>query len=117
MKENTQISETELAQRDCKSCESGEGGLAPTMIKTLMNQLPGEWKLKDNRELEKSFKFPDFKTALDFTNRVGALAEEQGHHPDVFLTYGEVKLQLSTHEAKGVTENDFILAAKINNLT
>jgi len=86
------------------------------MVKTLMNQLPGEWKLKDNHQLEKSFKFPDFLAALAFTNQVGALAEKQGHHPDIFLTYGEVKLQLSTHHSNTLTENDFILAAKINEL-
>ena len=82
------------------------------MIKTLMHQFPGEWKLKDNHQLEKSFEFPDFRSALAFTNELGALAEEQGHHPDIFLTYGEVKLQLTTHHAKGLTENDFILAAQ-----
>lgn len=116
MKDKLQTAGVELSERHCKSCETGEGHLEPTMIKTLMNQLPGEWKLKDNHELEKSFKFPDFRSALAFTNQVGALAEEEGHHPDIFLAYGEVKLRLSTHSAKGLTENDFILAAKINEL-
>jgi len=83
------------------------------MIKTLLKQLPGEWKVAGNRQLEKRFKFPDFRAALAFTNQVGAIAEEQGHHPDIFLTYGEVRLRISTHSAKGLTENDFILAAKI----
>jgi len=105
-----------LASRSCKPCESGEGRLKPQMIKTLMDELPGYWKLKDDQLLEKSFEFPDFKQALDFTNSIGRIAEEQGHHPDIFLTYGEVRVQLSTHSAGGLTENDFILAAKINEL-
>ena len=105
-----------LANRSCKACESGEGRLKPDMIKTLMKELPGDWKLKDNKQIERSFEFPDFQKALDFTNSIGRLAEEQGHHPDIFLTYGEVRIQLSTHSAGGLTENDFILAAKINEL-
>ncbi len=113
MKDKTK---TPLADRECKLCEDGEGRLKAPMIKTLMKQLPGKWKLKGGRQLEKSFKFPDFKKALNFTNRVGEIAEEQGHHPDIFLTYGEVRLQLATHSAKGLTENDFIVAAKVNRL-
>ena len=105
-----------LANRDCEPCESGGGRLKTPMIKALMKQLPGKWKLQGSRQLEKTFKFPDFKKALKFTNRVGKIAEEQGHHPDVFLAYGEVRIQLSTHSAKGLTENDFILAAKVNEL-
>jgi 4a-hydroxytetrahydrobiopterin dehydratase len=103
-----------LANRDCKLCADGSGRLKTPMIKALLKELPGKWKLKGGWQLEKSFKFPDFKKALKFTNRVGKIAEEQGHHPDVFLAYGEVRIQLSTHSAGGLTENDFILAAKIN---
>jgi 4a-hydroxytetrahydrobiopterin dehydratase len=104
-----------LANRECKSCEDGNGRLKAPVVKALMKQLSGKWRLKGG-QLEKSFKFPDFKKALNYTNRIGKVAEEQGHHPDVFLAYGEVRLQLSTHSAKGLTENDFILAAKINQL-
>jgi 4a-hydroxytetrahydrobiopterin dehydratase len=105
-----------LANRNCEPCESGGGRLKTPMIKALIKQLRGKWKLKGGRQLEKSFKFPDFKKALKFTNRVGKIAEEQGHHPDVFLAYGEVRIQLSTHSAGGLTENDFILAAKVDGL-
>lgn len=116
MKNTTTTSvETDLARRSCQACESGEGRLNSAMVKTLLKQLPGDWKLKSN-QLEKSFKFPDFKEALAFTDKIGALAEDQGHHPDVFLSYGEVRLQITTHHAKGLTENDFILAAKINEI-
>ena len=105
-----------LANLDCKPCETGGGRLKTPVIKALMKQLPGKWKLKGKQQLERSFKFPDFKQALKFTNVVGRIAEKQGHHPDVFLSYGEVRIQLSTHSAGGLTENDFILAAKINGL-
>jgi len=115
---NTTIAsaEPDLAKRNCKSCETEAGRLNPAMIRTLMKQLAGGWKLKGRQQLERHFEFPDFKKALAFTNRVGRIAEQQEHHPDVFLAYGEVRLQLSTHHAKGLTENDFILAAKINKL-
>lgn len=104
---------TGRAGRACQACEGGAGRLGMPQIKTLMKQLPGGWKLTASRQLERRFKFPDFQAALAFTNRVGQIAEEQGHHPDIFLTWGEVRLRISTHSAKGLTENDFILAAKI----
>lgn len=104
-----------LAQRQCIPCGEEGGRLKGPAIKNLLKQLPGKWELKGQR-LEKTFKFPDFKKALKFTNRVGEIAEAQGHHPDIFLTWGEVRLQISTHSAKGLTENDFILAAKVSKL-
>jgi 4a-hydroxytetrahydrobiopterin dehydratase len=117
MKDITKVStEKDLASRECKPCEDGQGRLKGPMIKTLLKQLPGKWRLKGAQQLEKSFKFPDFKKALAFTNQVGDIAEAQGHHPDVFLSYGEVRIQLSTHSVGGLTENDFILAAKVNEL-
>ena len=117
MKDTIEISNgAELARRECKPCESGKGRLQRPAINELLKQLHGKWKLKDGKELERTFKFPDFKQALDFTNQVGEIAESQDHHPDVYLSYGEVRLRLSTHQAKGLTENDFILAAKINGL-
>jgi len=117
MKDKKKVSTiTALANPGRNIGGDGGGRLKAPMIKLLMKQLPGKWKLKSGRQLEKSFKFPDFKKALKFTNRVGAIAEAQGHHPDVFLAYGEVRIQLSTHSARGLTENDFILAAKINRL-
>lgn len=97
-------------------CDPSEGRLQQPEIKKLLSQLRGKWKLKDGKQLERTFKFEDFKQALDFTNQVGELAEAQEHHPDILLMYGEVRLQLSTHSAKGLTKNDFILAAKINEL-
>jgi 4a-hydroxytetrahydrobiopterin dehydratase len=70
----------------------------------------------DGHHLEREFRFDDFRQALDFVNEVGELAEEQGHHPDIYLSYGKAKVQLWTHKIKGLHENDFILAAKIDAL-
>ena len=70
----------------------------------------------DHHHLERSFTFPDFQTALDFVNRVGGLAEEQGHHPDLYLAWGRVGIKIWTHKIDGLTESDFILAAKIDRI-
>jgi len=72
-----------------------------------------DWRVRDDR-LSKTFMFPDFLTALDFVNRVGAIAEEQGHHPDIHLTWGRVDVETWTHDAGGMTESDFALAEKID---
>ena len=81
----------------------------------LMGQLCDEWTITDGR-LEREFKFKNFRLALEMTNRIGKLAEEQGHHPDIFLAWGKVKVTLFTHKVGGLTEGDFILAAKIDRL-
>jgi 4a-hydroxytetrahydrobiopterin dehydratase len=83
-------------------------------LQRFKKQLEGHWKLTKRAQLEKTFKFPDFLGALAFVNSVGKIAEKQGHHPDIFLTYGEVQIRLSTHRVKALTESDFILAEKIN---
>jgi 4a-hydroxytetrahydrobiopterin dehydratase len=74
----------------------------------------GDWKMPGDRRLSKTFLFPDFRTALDFVNRAGAIAEGEGHHPDLHLAWGRVDVTTSTHDAGGLTENDFILAARID---
>jgi 4a-hydroxytetrahydrobiopterin dehydratase len=78
--------------------------------------LEGDWQVLDEQRLERQFRFPEFSHALEFTKQVRELAEEQGHHPDIYLTYGEVRIQIWTHKAGGLTESDFILAAKISEL-
>ncbi len=78
-------------------------------------QLP-EWKVVNEHHLERIFTFPDFKRALIFTNKVGGLAEEQGHHPDILLAWGKVAITIWTHKIDGLTESDFVLAAKIDRL-
>jgi len=85
-------------------------------LKTLQNQLGNDWKVIDEHHLEKEWKFDDFQTALDFTNRIGSLAEEQGHHPDIYLAWGKVGIKMWTHKIGGLTDSDFILAAKIDSI-
>jgi 4a-hydroxytetrahydrobiopterin dehydratase len=78
-------------------------------------QVP-EWKVIDEHQITRSFEFPDFVQALALVNRVGAVAEEQGHHPDILLGWGKAEITLWTHEVDGLTESDFIMAAKIDQL-
>lgn len=104
-----------LADRQCIPCRGGVPPLAGEPLAELSRQLP-EWMVVNGHHIERTWKFPDFKTALAFVNRIGALAEEQGHHPDVFLTWGEVRVTLFTHKINGLSESDFILAAKIDRL-
>ena len=82
-------------------------------VASLHKQIP-DWKVVGGQQLSKSFTFPDFATALAFVNRVGEVAEAEGHHPDLHLTWGRVDAALSTHSAGGLTESDFVLAAKID---
>ncbi len=75
-----------------------------------------EWKVVDNHHLEKEYLFKNFRDALEFTNRVGEAAEEMGHHPDIYLSWGKVRLLIWTHKVDGLTEKDFTLAAKCDAL-
>ncbi len=104
-----------LADRQCIPCRGGVPPLAGEPLAELSRQLP-DWTVVNGHHIERTWKFPDFKKALAFVNRIGALAEEQGHHPDVFLTWGEVRVTLFTHKIDGLSESDFILAAKIDRL-
>jgi 4a-hydroxytetrahydrobiopterin dehydratase len=74
------------------------------------------WQVVDGHHLIKAYKFPDFRTALDFVNQAGAIAETEGHHPDLFLAWGKVEVKTWTHKIDGLTESDFILAAKIDRI-
>jgi 4a-hydroxytetrahydrobiopterin dehydratase len=78
---------------------------------------PAQWQIFEEHHIVRSLKFPDFKSALAFANRVGELAEQQGHHPDILLAWGKVEITLWTHAVDGLTESDFILAAKIDELS
>lgn len=105
-----------LLQKKCIACEGGAFALSRTEAEVLLRQVSG-WKLSDDaKRISREFPFPDFKSALDFVNRVGAIAEEEGHHPDIFLSWGKVRVELWTHAVGGLSENDFILAAKIDPL-
>ncbi len=107
---------SELASKSCTACQGGTPPLKGQAIKDLSEQLAGDWQVVDEHHLEKEYTFDDFRQALDFTNRVGEVAEEQNHHPDIYLTYGKVKIQIWTHKIDGLTESDFIFAAKCDNV-
>ncbi len=104
-----------LASKTCVPCRGGVPALKGSELESLRKQVPN-WKVVDEHHLNRAFTFPDFKQALDFVNRVGALAEEQGHHPDIMLAWGKVEITLWTHKVNGLTESDFIMAAKIDAL-
>ena len=104
-----------LLQRKCQPCTGGTKALGAEAVSQLSTEV-STWKVLDGKFLSKEWTFPDFAEALAFTNRVGALAEEEGHHPDIYLTWGKVKLDITTHDVGGLTENDFILAAKCDDL-
>ena len=107
---------SELATKTCVPCKGGIPPLGSTEIATLLSELDSDWEVIAEHHLQKQFKFPDFRTALDFTNQVGAIAEEQGHHPDIYLAWGRVEITIWTHKIDGLHESDFILAAKIDRL-
>lgn len=101
-----------LSDKQCRACRGDEPALNPEQIEVLVSQLSGEWVVVDNKKLEKTLKFKNFKAALAYVNELGNLAEEQGHHPDIFLAWGKVKITLWTHKIGGLSESDFIFAAK-----
>lgn len=104
-----------LADQTCVPCKGGVPALKGPVLGTLKAQIPG-WEVVNEHHLRREFRFPDFRTALDFVNRVGAIAEEQGHHPDLLLQWGKVEVTIFTHKVDGLTESDFVLAAKIDRL-
>jgi 4a-hydroxytetrahydrobiopterin dehydratase len=102
-----------LAEKHCVPCRGGVPPLKDEKLRGMLAQLAG-WQVVDEHHLSKTYLFSDFRTALDFVNRVGAVAEEQGHHPDLYLAWGKVEIRIWTHKIDGLTESDFILAAKID---
>jgi 4a-hydroxytetrahydrobiopterin dehydratase len=107
---------TALAEKECVPCKGGVPRLDGNELSRLSNELGGDWKVINDHHLEREYKFKNFREALDFTNKVGELAESQRHHPDIYLAWGLVKLTIWTHKVDGLTESDFILAAKSDQL-
>lgn len=105
-----------LLKKKCEPCEKNSKPLEGKILNTMAEELSHEWKIINEHHLERTFKFKDFKQALNFTNLVGELAEKEGHHPDIHLSWGQVRIVLWTHNINGLSENDFILAAKIDEL-
>jgi 4a-hydroxytetrahydrobiopterin dehydratase len=103
---------SELAAKTCVPCRGGHPPLRGAEITGLLDRLGGGWRAVDEHHLEKEYRFKNFAAALAFTNRVAAIAEEQQHHPDIYLAWARVQLRIWTHKIDGLTESDFVLAAK-----
>lgn len=101
-----------LAQQECKPCKGGVPPLHGEELRELQEKLGSGWKVVDEHHLEKEFKFDNYEGAVGFTNKVADIAKQQNHHPDILLTYGKVKVTIYSHKIDGLTESDFIFAAK-----
>jgi len=106
----------DLAKKECVPCRGGIPPLKGKPLQDLLSAVGNGWKLVGEHHLEKEYKFEDFRQALDFTNLVGEMAELQNHHPDIYLAWGKVKVTIWTHKIDGLTESDFIFAAKTDQL-
>lgn len=104
---------SELAEKECTPCKGGVPPLAGAELDELQHKLPGEWDLVGEHHLEKEYRFDGYMPGVEFTNTVARIADEQNHHPDILLTYGKVKVSIWTHKIDGLTESDFIFAAKV----
>src|SRR3989338_5800795 len=103
----------DLVQKHCVPCEGGVLPLSSVEIAAYQSQLDQPWDVMDDKKIRRTFSFKDFKDAMAFVNKIADLAEAEGHHPDLTLHYNKVKVELWTHAVGGLSENDFILARKI----
>lgn len=106
---------TNLSEKKCVPCEGGTPPLADNEIAQLRKEVP-RWEVEENKKIKRSFKFVNFKQTMDFVNQVADIAEEEGHHPDMNVTYGSCDITLWTHAINGLSENDFIIASKIDKI-
>lgn len=106
----------QLADKKCIPCRGGTPPLKGAELQKVHQNVP-QWTVTNEHHIHREFRFPDFKQALAFVNRVGAVAEEEGHHPDILLAWGRAEITLWTHKIDGLTESDFIMAAKIDRLS
>ena len=104
-----------LSEKTCVPCRGGVPPLTADEIKPLASQVK-QWNVVNDHHVEREFRFADFNGALDFVNKVGTIAEEQSHHPDIYLAWGKARVTIWTHKIDGLTESDFILAAKIDQI-
>jgi 4a-hydroxytetrahydrobiopterin dehydratase len=104
---------TSLADRRCVPCLGGTPPLTQSEIRPLLKQIEG-WQVEDRKKLLKSYRFENFAQAVDFVNAITGVAEREGHHPDLYVRWGEVRVYLWTHKIDGLTESDFVMAAKID---
>lgn len=106
----------DLASKKCVPCESGTPPLTKDEFNPLLKQLKLEWEVIEGKKIRREFKFKDFAESMVFVNKVANLAESENHHPNIHIYYSRVVIDLTTHNIKGLSENDFIMAAKIENL-
>lgn len=107
---------TDLLKKKCVPCEGGVDPFTPEQIKEHMEYLTAPWDVIDNIKIRHEFKLESFRSAIEFVNKIADLAEDEGHHPDIHIYYKRVVIELWTHAIKGLSLNDFILAAKIENI-
>ncbi len=107
----------DLTIKKCKPCEGGVPKLTPSEIEKLSKSIDTEWQIVENRLLTKKMQFINFRHTMDYTNRIARLAEEEGHHPVLHISYSSLVIELYTYAINGLSENDFILAAKIDMLS
>ena len=107
---------SDLADKTCVPCRGGVPALEGAELQKLHSELDAGWEVIDGHHLTKTFTFSNFAEALAYVNRVGAMAEEQGHHPDLLLAWGKVRVDVWTHKIDGLTESDFVFAAKAEKL-
>jgi len=106
----------DLTKKKCIPCEAGVPPLSGDKLNTYESELHEDWRLVDDKKIQREFGFKNFKEALAFANRVGEIAEQEQHHPDLHVAWGKVGVELWTHAIGGLSENDFIVAAKIDEL-
>ena len=106
----------DLASKKCIPCEVGTPPLAADKAQEYVAHLALGWEVVESKRIKKEFKFKGFMDAMAFVNKVAAIAEEEGHHPDIYIFYNLVRIELWTHAVNGLSENDFIIAAKIDQL-
>lgn len=106
-----------LSEKKCVPCEGGAKPFTSSQIQEFFSQLQGGWEVVDSKKIQKKFTFKDFNEAIDFVHKVAEVAESEGHHPDIHINYNKVVIELFTHAIGGLSENDFILASKVDQLT
>ena len=106
----------QLAKKDCQPCKGGMLAMKKNEAKQFFHELGNAWQMVNHHHLQKAYDFGTYRECLDFLNIIGELAELQNHHPDIYLSWGQVEVSIWTHKVDGLTESDFILAAKIEQL-
>lgn len=106
-----------LADKNCTPCEEGGDPMDSEQVEEYLDKVNTDWELMNSKKIFRSFDFADYEEVMKFVNKVADLADQEGHHPDMHVSYDEVVVEIWTHAVGGLTENDFILAKKIDSIT